>query len=162
RGAAAAGARDVRVLARRRLVGPHPRAEADGSPLPPLGALRGSGPADAPGGLGFRSVRRLALVLALVALLLAACGNPNQRLDQDKIKSAYETFFSSKSSVSDRVAVLQDGTRFKGLVTVFANNPLAQNVSATVGTVTLQGKNNAKVTYTVKLGGTKLPQQTGT
>jgi hypothetical protein len=107
-------------------------------------------------------VRRLVLVLALVALAASACGNHKQRLDQDKIKSAYETFFSSKSSVSDRVAVLQDGPRFKGLVTLFANNPLAQNVSATVGTVTLQGKNNAKVTYTVKLGGTKLPQQTGT
>jgi hypothetical protein len=106
-------------------------------------------------------VRRLVLVLALLALVLAACGNHRQRLDQDKIKSAYETFFSGKSSIPDRVAVLQDGPRFKALVTEFANNPLAQNVSATVGTVTLEGKNNAKVTYTVKLGGTKLPQQTG-
>jgi hypothetical protein len=109
-------------------------------------------------------VRRLALVLGLVALGLAACGSSNhqQRLDQDKIKSAYETFFSGKSSISDRVAVLQDGPRFKALVTAFASNPLAKNVSASVGKVTLQGKNNAKVTYTVKLGGSALPQQTGT
>jgi hypothetical protein len=109
-------------------------------------------------------VKRLALVLGVIALALAACGSSNhqQRLSQDKIKSAYETFFSAKSSIPERVAVLQDGPRFKALVTSFANNPLAQNVSATVGTVTLQGANKAKVTYTVKLGGTKLPQQTGT
>jgi hypothetical protein len=109
-------------------------------------------------------VKRLALVLGVIALGLAACGSSNhqQRLSQDKIKSAYETFFSAKSSIPERVAVLQDGPRFKALVTSFANNPLAKNVSATVGTVTLQGANEAKVTYTVKLGGTKLPQQTGT
>jgi Flp pilus assembly protein TadD len=109
-------------------------------------------------------VRRLALVLALIGLVLAACGSSNhqQRLTQDKIKTAYETFFSAKSSVAQRVAVLQNGPQFKALVTEFANNPLAKNVSATVGTVTLQGANNAKVVYTVKFGGTRLPQQTGT
>jgi hypothetical protein len=109
-------------------------------------------------------VRRLALVLALVALGLTACGKSNhqQRLTQDKIKTAYETFFSSKSSIPERLAVLQDGPRFKALVTSFANNPLAKNVSAKVGTVTLQGANNAKVTYTVRLGGSPLPKQTGT
>jgi hypothetical protein len=109
-------------------------------------------------------VRRLALaiVLALVALGATACGNHRQRLAQDKIKTAYETFFSAKTSVPDRIAVLQDGPRFKALVTSFADNPLAKNVSVTVGTVTLQGANKAKVAYTVKVGGTKLPQQTGT
>jgi len=108
-------------------------------------------------------VRRLALV-ALVALGLAACGSSNhqQRPAQDRIKTAYETFFSGKSSVPERVAVLQDGPRFKALVTTFANNALAKNASATVGTVTLQGANKAKVTYTVKLGGSALPKQTGT
>jgi hypothetical protein len=109
-------------------------------------------------------VRRLALVLALVALGVVACGSSNhrQRLTQDKIKTAYETFFSSKSSIPARLAVLQDGPRFKALVTSFANNPLATNVSAKVGTVTLQGANNAKVAYTVRLGGSPLPRQTGT
>jgi Flp pilus assembly protein TadD len=109
-------------------------------------------------------VRRLALVLSLLALGLVACGSSNhqQRLTQDKIKTAYETFFSSKSSVDQRVAVLQNGPQFKALVTEFANNPLAKNVSATVGTVTLEGADKAKVVYTVKFGGTRLPQQTGT
>ena len=109
-------------------------------------------------------MRRLALVLALVALGLAACGSSNhkQRLAQDQIKTAYETFFSGKSSIPERIAVLQDGPRFKALVTSFANNPLAKNVSATVGTVRMQGANDAKVTYVVKLGNSALPKQNGT
>jgi hypothetical protein len=44
----------------------------------------------------------------------------------------------------------------------FASNPLAKNVSVSVSSVTLQGANNAKVVYTVKLGGVGLPKQTGT
>jgi hypothetical protein len=109
-------------------------------------------------------VRRLAIVLALV-LALAACGGsskPKTSDDQVQIKSAYEKFFSGKTSVSDRVALLQNGSRFKGLVTTFAGNPLAKNVSATVSSVTLQGANKAKVVYVVSFSGTSLPQQTGT
>jgi hypothetical protein len=108
-------------------------------------------------------VRRLALVLVL-ALALAACGGsskPKTSDEQAQIKSAYEKFFSGKTSVTDRVALLQNGSRFKGLVTSFASNPLAKNVSATVSTVTLQGSNKAKVVYVVKFAGSSLPQQTG-
>ena len=108
-------------------------------------------------------MRRLALVLVL-ALTLAACGGsskPKTSDEQAQIKSAYEKFFSGKTSVTDRVALLQNGSRFKGLVTSFAGNPLAKNVSATVSSVTLQGSNKAKVVYVVKFAGSSLPQQTG-
>jgi hypothetical protein len=99
----------------------------------------------------------------VAVLALAACGGGGGgSSDSDQIKSAYATLFSGKSSVPDRVAVLQDGPRFKALVTSFANNPLAKNVSATVSSVTLQGANKAKVVYTVKLGASALPKQTGT
>ena len=113
-------------------------------------------------------MRRLALVL-VAALALAGCGGSSGTTTTDttaaaraQIKSAYVKFFSGKTPVSDRVAVLQDGSKFKGLVTSFANNPLAKNVNVTVSSVTLQGANNAKVVYTVKLGGAGLPKQTGT
>jgi hypothetical protein len=95
-------------------------------------------------------------------LALAACGGGGGgSSDTDQIKSAYETLFSGKSSVADRVAVLQDGSRFKSVVESFASNPLAKNASAKVFSVTMQGADKAKVVYTVKLGGTSLTTQTG-
>ena len=113
-------------------------------------------------------MRRLALVL-VAALALAGCGGSSGTTTTDttaaaraQIKSAYVKFFSGKTPVSDRVAVLQNGSRFKGLVTSFANNPLAKNVNVTVSSVTLEGGDNAKVVYTVKLGGAGIPKQTGT
>jgi len=113
-------------------------------------------------------VRRLALVVA-AALVLAGCGGSSNQSTtnsaaaaQAQIRSAYQKFFSGQTPVSDRVAVLQNGPRFQALVKSFASNPLAKNVRVTVSSVTLQGANNAKVVYTVKLGGAGLPKQTGT
>jgi hypothetical protein len=113
-------------------------------------------------------VRRLALVV-VAGLALAGCGGSSGTTTTDttaaaraEIKGAYLKFFSGKTPVSDRVAVLQNGSKFKGLVTTFANNPLAKNVNVTVSSVTLEGGDNAKVVYTVKLGGAGLPKQTGT
>jgi hypothetical protein len=113
-------------------------------------------------------VRRLAPVL-VAGLALAGCGGSSGSTTTDttaaaraQIKSAYIKFFSGKTPVSDRVAVLQNGSKFKGLVTSFANNPLAKNVHVTVSSVTLEGGDNAKVVYTVKLGGAGLPKQSGT
>jgi hypothetical protein len=113
-------------------------------------------------------VRRLALVV-VAGLALAGCGasshtstSGNTAAAQAQIKSAYEKFFSGRTSVADRVALLQDGPRFKPVIQAFANNPLAKNVSATVSSVTLQRGNRARVVYTVKLGSAGLPKQTGT
>ncbi|HJQ74619.1 MAG TPA: hypothetical protein VJ814_07025 [Gaiellaceae bacterium] len=109
-------------------------------------------------------MRRLALLVVAV-LALAACGGGGgggKSSDSAQITSAYEKFFSGKTSLSDRVALLQNGPQFKPVVQAFASNPLAKNVSASVSSVTLQGSNRAKVVYTVKLGGAALPQQTGT
>ena len=113
-------------------------------------------------------MKRFALVI-VAGLALAGCGGSSSTTTtnstaaaQARIKSAYQKFFSGKTPVSDRVAVLQDGPKFKALVTSFASNPLAKNVSVTVSSVKLQGANNAKVVYTVKLGGSGLPKQTGT
>jgi hypothetical protein len=110
-------------------------------------------------------VKRFALLLVAV-LALAACGGGKKSASgpsaEAQIKSAYVEFFSSKTSLSDRVALLQNGPKFKTVVRSFASNPLAKNVSATVSSVTLQGANNAKVVYVVKFAGSSLPEQTGT
>jgi hypothetical protein len=115
-------------------------------------------------------VRRLALLLVSV-LALAGCGGSSHTPTamtndtagaQAQIKSAYEKFFSGRTPLSDRVAVLQDGSKFKPVIRAFASNPLAKNVNVTVSSVTLQGANKAQVVYTVKLGEAALPKQTGT
>jgi hypothetical protein len=112
-------------------------------------------------------VRRLALVV-VAGLALAGCGGSSHTSTsgdaaaQAQIKSAYQKFFSGQTSVSDRAAVLQNGSKFKSVIQAFASNPLAKNVSVAVSSVTLQGANNAKVVYTVKLGSAGLPKQTGT
>lgn len=113
-------------------------------------------------------MRRLAPVL-VAALALAACGGSSNSTseggpvnDTAQIRSAYAKFFSAKTSVADRVALLQNGPKFKSVVQSFASNPLAKNVSATIARIQLQGTDQAKVVYTVKLGGLGLPKQTGT
>jgi hypothetical protein len=109
-------------------------------------------------------VRRLAIVLALV-FALAACGGsskPKSSDDQAQITSTYEKFFSGKTSLSDREALLENGPKFKSVIQSFASNPLAKNVSAKVASVTLHGANKARVDFTIRLGGTSLPTQVGT
>jgi hypothetical protein len=115
-------------------------------------------------------VRRLAFVLIAVVLTLGACGgsshpktSPSRPPSAEaQIKSAFQKFFSSKTPVDDRVSLLQNGTKFKPVVQAFASNPLAKNTSATVDSVTLQGRNSAKVIYAVKVSGASLPIQHGT
>ena len=112
-------------------------------------------------------MRRLAL-LFVASLALAACGSSSQTSTNGdaaakaQIKSAYEKFFSPQTSVSDRVALLQNGPQFKSAIQALASNPLAKNVNVTVSSVRLEGANEAKVVYTVKLGSAGLPKQTGT
>jgi hypothetical protein len=112
-------------------------------------------------------VRYLALV-AVAGLALAGCGGSSMSSTtnstanaQAQIRSAYEQLFSPQTSLNDRVAVLQNGPKFKSVVAGFASNPLAKKVSVTVSKVQLQGSDQAKVVYTVKFGGTSLPTQTG-
>jgi hypothetical protein len=124
------------------------------------------------------AVRRLSilLILAVVAGGLAACGgsgsggttlststtNVNPAVAKAQITSAYKKFFSGQTSVADRVALLENGPKFKSVIQEFASNPLAKNVNVTVSSVTLHGADNAKVVYIIKLGSAGLPKQTGT
>ena len=112
-------------------------------------------------------MRRLALVV-VAGLALAACGSSSHTSTtgdaaaKAQIKSAYQKFFSGQTSVSDRVALLQNGPQFKSAIQALASNPLAKNVNVAVSSVRLEGANEAKVVYTVKLGSAGLPKQTGT
>jgi ABC-type glycerol-3-phosphate transport system substrate-binding protein len=111
-------------------------------------------------------VRRLALLSIVLVAVLAACGGSGGSTSTDaaktQITSAYEKFFSGKTSLSDRVAVLQNGPQFKRVIQEFESFPGADQVSATVKSVALQDANDANVVFVVKLGATSLPQQNGT
>jgi hypothetical protein len=113
-------------------------------------------------------MRRLALLI-VAGLALAGCGSSSNSSTtnasaaaQADIKSAYQTFFSPSTSLSDRVAALQNGSKFKTVVQSFASNPLAKKVGVTITSVKLEGADKAKVVYTIKLGSAGLPKQTGT
>ena len=110
-------------------------------------------------------MRRLAVILALLAVAggLAACGgSSNSNSDKAQITSAYVNFFAGKTSVADRVALLQNGPKFKSVVQSFASNPLAKTAKAKVDSVTMEGPNKAQVAYNVSISGASLTTQVGT
>jgi hypothetical protein len=110
------------------------------------------------------AVRRLALVLVSV-LALAACGGGSKSGGDAtaQIKSAYQKFFSSKTALSTRIGLLQNGSKFSSVITALAKNPLASNTSATVSSVNLEGADEAKVVYSVNVSGNPLLEnKTGT
>ena len=106
-------------------------------------------------------MKRVALV-GVSVLLLAACGGGGGNADTAKVKQVWTSFFSSKTPVSQKPAMLQDGTRFASTIAALAKNPLASQLSAKVSSVTLQGSSKAKVVYSIYLGNTAaLKDQTG-
>jgi len=103
-------------------------------------------------------------VIVVSALLLAACGGGGGggTSDADQVKQVWTSFFSAKTPVSQKPAMLQDGARFKDVITSLATNPLAKQLSAKVSSVTLEGANKAKVVFSIYLGNTAaLSDQTG-
>ena len=98
-------------------------------------------------------MKRVALLLG-VTLLLAACGGGGGNSQADQVKQTWTSFFSAKTPVSEKPAMLQDGARFKAAITSLASNPLASQLSAKVSSVTLQGVNKAKVVFSIYLGNT--------
>lgn len=112
-------------------------------------------------------MRRLALLL-VAAFTLAACGGSSHSTSssgpdaQAQIKSAYVKFFAPSTPLAQRVALLQNGSRFRPVIESFASNPLAKQVRVSVSSVTLENANRAKVAFGIKLGSSSLGSQNGT
>jgi len=96
-------------------------------------------------------VTRVVLLIAAV-LLLAACGGGGGNSEADQVKQVWTSFFSAKTPISQKPAMLQDGARFESAIMSLGKNPLASELSAKVSSVTLEGPNKAKVAYTIYLG----------
>jgi ABC-type glycerol-3-phosphate transport system substrate-binding protein len=96
-------------------------------------------------------MRWAALLVSVAVLLLAACGG-GASSDQDQIKQVFTSFFSAKTPVAQKPAMLQDGARFKSAITSLSTNLLAAQLNAKVSSVTLQGSDTAKVVFSIYLG----------
>lgn len=79
------------------------------------------------------------------------------------ITADWTKFFSSSTSNSERVDLLQNGSEFSAAITAFAKSPLASAVSSKVDSVTLTSSTTANVKYDLTAAGTAVATgQTGT
>jgi len=69
------------------------------------------------------------------------------------IKTNWEAFFSSSTSTSQRIALLENGQTFAAAVKAFSASPLATAVSATVDSVKMTSSTQAAVTYDLTAAG---------
>lgn len=74
------------------------------------------------------------------------------RSPQATITANWEAFFSAKTPVKRKIALVQDGSAFAQVIHSQAGNSLAATATAKVLSVKVKGK-TAAVTYTVYVGG---------
>jgi hypothetical protein len=83
--------------------------------------------------------------------------------DEKAITANWTAFFNPKTSVAQRVSLLQDGSAFESVIKAQAGSALAGSASAQVVKVTVITTSEAAVTYNVLLAGTPaLKNQAGT
>jgi hypothetical protein len=83
--------------------------------------------------------------------------------DAAAVKKNWEAFFNAKTPVSQRVALLQDGSQFQSIISSQAGSGLAAAATAKVTHVTVSSPTQATVSYEILISGTpELKNQTGT
>jgi hypothetical protein len=73
------------------------------------------------------------------------------------IKTNWETFFNSKTSVAKRVSLLQDGSQFASIIAAQQHSPLAVGLTAKVLSISNATNTQADVKYDLIVGGSKVP-----
>ena len=74
----------------------------------------------------------------------------------------WEKFFNPKTPVAQRVALLQNGQAFAAVIRAQAGSSLASSATAKVSKVTVTSATQAKVTYSILVGGSPaLANQSG-
>jgi hypothetical protein len=80
-----------------------------------------------------------------------------------EITTNWEKFFNASTPLSQRVALLQNGSSFSSAIDSFSKLPLANGIGAKVTGVTMTSATMATVTYSIVSGSTTLlAGQTGT
>jgi hypothetical protein len=81
---------------------------------------------------------------------------------QAAIEANWAAFFLSSTPISRRVALLQNGSQFEPVIKAQAGSALASSATSKVAKVTLVSPTQAKVSYSIFVGGTPaLANQTG-
>jgi hypothetical protein len=70
-----------------------------------------------------------------------------------QIKANWQAFFNPKTPVSKRVSLLQNGQTFASIISAQASLPLATSATSSVSAVTVESPTQAKVTYSILVGG---------
>jgi hypothetical protein len=70
------------------------------------------------------------------------------------IKTNWEAFFSPKTPVSQKISLLQNGQAFASVIQAQNSSSLASSATSAVSAVTLESPTQAKVTYSILVGGT--------
>ena len=73
-----------------------------------------------------------------------------------EITANWEKFFNSSTSLSERVALLQNGSVFSSAISALSKLPLASGIGAKVTGVTVTSATSATVTYDLVSGSTTL------
>jgi hypothetical protein len=101
-------------------------------------------------------------VVLVLALASGSFLSSTPAATRTKIKTDWITFFAGTTSVKQKIALLQNGQSFAGVIKSQAGSPLSKSVTATVASVTLTSATKAKVKYSLDLGGQPaLANQTG-
>ena len=69
------------------------------------------------------------------------------------IKTNWEAFFSPKTPASKKITLLQNGQTFASVIEAQNSSSLASSATSTVSAVTLESPTQAKVTYSILVGG---------
>ncbi len=73
--------------------------------------------------------------------------------DASQIKANWVAFFNPKTPVAKRVSLLQNGSTFASIIKAQASSPLASSATSSVTAVTVESATQAKVTYSILVGG---------
>ena len=70
-----------------------------------------------------------------------------------QIKANWGAFFNPKTPVAKRVSLLQNGQTFASIIKAQASSALASSATSSVSAVTVESPTQAKVTYSILVGG---------
>jgi len=83
----------------------------------------------------------------------AAPGGGSTAAAAAQIKTNWVAFFNGKTPVAQRVSLLQNGPSYQSIIESQAKLPVAKSATASVSSVTVESPAQAKVVYSILVGG---------